>query len=110
MLLRDQPEGGQNMEVKGQEKIERGEVKEQRENEGEKEQRESKDLKKQEQQRRGVLDTDCETLLASKQMQHNPTEQTGHEDADWREEEDKTWTEEWWCPSPLDYTQTPLQL
>ncbi|KAJ1085278.1 hypothetical protein NDU88_005411 [Pleurodeles waltl] len=97
MHPRDQPEGGQNTEVKGREKIEREEAKEQRQRKGEKEQRESGYIETHEQQRRGVSDTGCETPLASNQMQRNPTEEANQEDADRREEEeDKTWTEEWW--------------
>ncbi|KAJ1083511.1 hypothetical protein NDU88_003670 [Pleurodeles waltl] len=111
MYPRDQPEGRRNTEVKGQEKTERGEAKEERDHEGEKEQRESGYIKKQEQQRRGVSDRGCETPWPSNQMHRNQTEEADREDADWKEEvEDKTWMEEWWCPSLTDYALNPPQL
>ncbi|KAJ1210183.1 hypothetical protein NDU88_005551 [Pleurodeles waltl] len=110
MHLRDQLEGGRNTKVKGQEKIEHGEVNEQREREGEKKQRDSEYIEKQEQQRRGVSDMGWETPLASNQTQRNPMEEANWEDADRREEEDETWMEEWWCPSTPDYVPTSLQL
>ncbi|KAJ1204787.1 hypothetical protein NDU88_000225 [Pleurodeles waltl] len=107
MHPRDQLEGGQNTEVKRREKIERGQARGQRECEREKEQRECGFIEKQEQQRRAVLDTGCETPLASNQTQHNLTEEADREDSNRREEEeDKTLTEEWWCPSPPDYAPT----
>ncbi|KAJ1149170.1 hypothetical protein NDU88_001987 [Pleurodeles waltl] len=99
----------QNTEVKGRKKRERGEV--QRGHEGEKEHREIGFIKKQEQHRRGVSNTGCETPLASTQTQRNPMEEVGREDTDRREEEEnETCTEEWWCPSPPDYALTLPQL
>ncbi|KAJ1127516.1 hypothetical protein NDU88_005915 [Pleurodeles waltl] len=88
MNPRDQPEGGRNKKVKGQEKIEHGKLKDQRECEGEKEQRESGYIEKQEKQRRGVSDTGCEIPLASKQMQHNPTEAADRDDTNRRQQMD----------------------
>ncbi|KAJ1092915.1 hypothetical protein NDU88_006025 [Pleurodeles waltl] len=45
--------------------------------------------------------------MASNQTHHNPMEEANGEDTDQREEEeDKTPTEEWWCPSPPDYALT----
>ncbi|KAJ1113817.1 hypothetical protein NDU88_002058 [Pleurodeles waltl] len=85
MHPRDQLEGGRNIDVKRQEKVERGEAKEWREREGEKEQMESRYIKKQEQQTRGVSDAGCETPMASIQMQRNPMEDANREDANWRE-------------------------
>ncbi|KAJ1199805.1 hypothetical protein NDU88_003637 [Pleurodeles waltl] len=108
MHPRDQPEGGRNKEVKGKEKIEGREAKEQSQLEGEKEQRESGYIEKQEQQR-SMLDTGCETPLASNHTQRNLTEEADWEDADRRQEDedDEAWTEEWWCPSSPDYVPTP---
>ncbi|KAJ1113818.1 hypothetical protein NDU88_002059 [Pleurodeles waltl] len=85
----DQLEGGRNTDVKGREKIECGEAKEQRQHKGENEQRESRYIEKQEQQRRGVSDTGCKNCLGFKQMQRNPMEEADQEDTDRREEEEE---------------------